>query len=156
LTKDSSKPGGRLLELGTGAGMSTSWILSGMTPSSTLVTVDNDVELVHTAESILGDDARVTFVTADAANYLTGAQGETFDLIFADTWAGKFEQLDEALALLAPGGLYVVDDLDPQPQWPDGHAPKVPVFRERLNAVPWLAVTRLDWSTGLMIAARLS
>ena len=45
-----------------------------------------------------------------------------FDLIFADTWPGKFSQLPETLALVRPGGFYVVDDLLPQPNWPEGHA----------------------------------
>ena len=37
-----SKPGGRLLELGTGTGHGTAWLLSGMDAGSTLDTVDTD------------------------------------------------------------------------------------------------------------------
>ena len=36
-----SKPGGRLLELGTGTGHGTAWLLSGMDETSTLDTVDH-------------------------------------------------------------------------------------------------------------------
>ena len=36
----SSKPGGRFLELGTGTGHGTAWMLSGMDAASTLDTVD--------------------------------------------------------------------------------------------------------------------
>ena len=32
-------------------------------------------------------------------------------LSYADAWPGKFSQLEEALALLRPGGMYVIDDL---------------------------------------------
>ncbi len=35
-----SKPGGRLLELGTGTGIGTAWMLSGMDADRTLDTVD--------------------------------------------------------------------------------------------------------------------
>ena len=44
-----SKPKGALLELGTGTGMGTSWLLSGMDASSTLDTVDNDKAVVDIA-----------------------------------------------------------------------------------------------------------
>ena len=37
-----SKPGGKMLELGTGTGIGTSWLLSGMDESSTLVSVETD------------------------------------------------------------------------------------------------------------------
>jgi predicted O-methyltransferase YrrM len=38
-----SKPNGRFLELGTGTGIATAWLLRGMDAGSTLVSVDNDV-----------------------------------------------------------------------------------------------------------------
>ena len=41
-TLAASKPGGRLLELGTGTGLSTAWILDGMDTAATLTSVDND------------------------------------------------------------------------------------------------------------------
>lgn len=47
----------------------------------------------------------------------------SFDLIFADAIPGKYEHLDETLALLRRGGLYVVDDMLPQPTGrPKDHA----------------------------------
>ncbi len=149
-----SKPGGRILELGTGAGMSSAWLLAGMSSDAALTTVENEPVLAATARRILSEDSRVTFVEQDGADFLRQAKGEHFDLIFADTWPGKFEYLDEALALLEVGGLYIVDDLNPQPQWPAGHGPKVPILRQRLRSVPWLSVVELDWSTGLLIGTR--
>jgi predicted O-methyltransferase YrrM len=35
-----SKPGGRLLELGTGTGIATAWLLDGMDADATLISVD--------------------------------------------------------------------------------------------------------------------
>jgi predicted O-methyltransferase YrrM len=37
-----SKPAGRFLELGTGTGVATTWMLDGMDPASALTTVDTD------------------------------------------------------------------------------------------------------------------
>ena len=54
----------------------------------------------------------------DGAEYLRGASAQQFDLIYADAWPGKFSHLDDALALLRPGGMYVIDDLLPQANWP--------------------------------------
>jgi hypothetical protein len=56
--------------------------------------------------------------------------------------------------LVRPGGLYVVDDMLPQPNGPDDHPPKVARFVEALAARPDFHITHLRWSTGLILAAR--
>ena len=45
-----SKPAGRLLELGTGTGHGTAWLLAGMDAASTLDTVDADERVVAVAQ----------------------------------------------------------------------------------------------------------
>ena len=149
-----SKPGGRLLELGTGTGLGTAWLLDGMDAQAKLLSMDNDPEVLAVARELLADDARLTLDCQDGAEFINSLFGQTFDLIFADTWPGKFDHLDEALALLAPGGLYLIDDLLPQPNWPEGHAPKVPCLIDALHGRTDLAVTQMDWSTGLLMAAK--
>jgi predicted O-methyltransferase YrrM len=155
-TLAASKAAGRFLELGTGTGLSTACILSGMDASSQLDTVDSETRWIAVAREFLGHDRRVTFHVADGAAFLSDPGRLPYDFIFADTWPGKFTHLDEALALLKPGGLYIIDDLLPQPNWPEGHAPKVPVLIEKLHARNDLTVTKLCWSTGLMIVAKRS
>ena len=66
--------------------------------------------------------------------------------------AGKFTDLERALALLRPGGIFLVDDLLPQESWPLGHAPKVPELMRDLEAHAGLANVRLAWASGLLIA----
>ena len=44
-----SKPAGRFLELGTGAGHGTAWLLAGMDAASTLDTVDTNAEVLAIA-----------------------------------------------------------------------------------------------------------
>jgi len=156
-TLAASKPGGALLELGTGTGLATAWLLSGMDPGSTLLSVDNDEAVVAVARRHLGHDARVTFAVGDGTRRLASlvAEGRTFDLIFADAWPGKYTSLDEALALVRVGGLYVVDDMLPQPNWPEDHPARVAGLLETLGGRADLAVTLLSWSTGIVIAARI-
>ena len=83
-----SKPSGRFLELGTGTGVSTAWILSGMDLQSTLLTVDNDAELVAIAQEQLGKDSRVEFHVEDGGAFIEKLSNskKLFDMVFADTW----------------------------------------------------------------------
>jgi len=149
-----SKPSGRLLELGTGTGLSAAWLLDGMDQNARLVTVDIDAAPQAVAREILGSDARLEIITEDAAKFLRRNVGASFDLIFADAWPGKFELLDEALALLLPGGLYVIDDMLPQASWPAGHASKPPRLLADLASRPGLRMVSLAWSSGLVVVAR--
>jgi predicted O-methyltransferase YrrM len=149
-----SRPGGRLLELGTGTGLATAWLLDGMDRDATLVTVDVDADFQRVARGALGSDPRVRFVTADAAVFLREQSPHSFDLIFADAMIGKYELLDETLALLRRGGLYVIDDMLPQASWPDGHARKVTPLIADLAGRAELRIVSLAWSSGLVVAAR--
>jgi predicted O-methyltransferase YrrM len=149
-----SKPGGRLLELGTGTGHATAWLLAGMDAESRLETVDTDATVVDVARRHLASDPRVTFHIADGGDFIRAARKNQFDVIYADAWPGKFTRLDETLALLRPGGFYVIDDLLPQPNWPEGHAPKVPALIADLERRSEFASVKLAWASGLMVLVR--
>lgn len=154
-TLAAAKPGGKFLELGTGTGAGTAWMLDGMDASSSLVTVETDSELLSVAKTHLGADFRVTFIHSDAAEFLQRAQGKQFDLIFADTWGGKYDRLDFALRLLPHGGVYVIDDMSPQPNWPPGHDEKVAALLARLEEDADLHITKLSWASGIVIAVKV-
>lgn len=149
-----SKPGGRFLELGTGTGVGTAWLLSGMDAASRLESVDADPACVAVARRHLATDARVTFHVMDGAEFIGQAPQGQFDLIYADAWPGKFSHLNEALSLLRVGGIYFIDDLLPQPNWPDGHAPKVPALIEALEHRSGFTTVKLSWASGLMLVVR--
>jgi predicted O-methyltransferase YrrM len=155
-TLAASKPRGRLLELGTGTGLATAWLLDGMDRDSTLVTVDNDASAVAIAREHLGGDARATFLVADGATCLEQlfAEGRRFGLVFADAWPGKYTKLDLALALVDTGGIYVVDDMLPQPNWPDDHPPRVEQLTNTLLSHPDFHVIPMAWSSGILIATK--
>jgi len=149
-----AKPAGRLLELGTGTGHGTAWLLAGMDSASTLDTVDTDPDVVAVARRHLGSDARLTFHLADGAQFLQESSPRQYDLIYADAWPGKFSHLDDALALLRTGGIYVIDDLLPQPNWPAGHAPKVPALVGDIERRREFTTVNLAWASGLMLVVR--
>lgn len=155
-TLAATKPGGTLLELGTGTGLATAWLLDGMDAQAKLLTMDNDEAVVTVARQHLSHDSRLTFHTMDGDVFLQSLreQQPTFDLIFADTWPGKYRLVEETLALLKPGGLYVIDDLLPQPNWPEGHEAKVRQLIAMLEQRTDLRITKLNWSTGLLLAVK--
>jgi predicted O-methyltransferase YrrM len=153
-----SKPGGRLLELGTGTGMATAWLLSGMDLNATLISVDTDPEVQAVAREVLGDDPRLKLVTEDAALWLERQPAQSFDLVFADAMPGKYEfrSRDKAMNLVAPGGFYVIDDMLPQPNWPEGHDEKALNLMYTLSSHPGFHMAPLVWSSGVAVLVRKS
>ncbi|MEH1128265.1 O-methyltransferase [Micromonospora sp. CPCC 206061] len=152
-TLAASKPGGHLLEIGTGTGVGAAWLLAGMTPDARLTTVEVDPTTAAAARDVLSGDVRAQVTLADARSWLIGYSGPPFDLVFADWMTGKFEDRDLLLRHLAPGALYVVDDLLPHPAWPAEHHERVAAFRTELARDSRLAPTLIDWSTGVAVAA---
>ena len=153
-TLAATKPSGKFLELGTGTGLSTSWILDGMDPNSTLVSIDNDKSVLNIAKSHVGKDSRLSLVLSDGEDWVLGNLEKRFDFIFADTWHGKYLLLEEVLDMLNSGGLYIVDDMLPQPNWPEGHAEKAIQFVKKLDQRTDLTLTKLDWATGIIIGVK--
>jgi len=115
--------------------------------------VDTDGTTQSIAREELGADPRVNFVLEDGSAFLAGV-ATPYDLIYADAWPGKYSDLERALDLVAPGGIYLVDDMLPQRNWPDGHDVKAAALRRRLSSLAGFQVTTLDWSTGLIICVR--
>ncbi|MFT3871803.1 MAG: class I SAM-dependent methyltransferase [Nocardioides sp.] len=148
-----SKPGGRILELGTGTGLGTVRLLQGMDPTAHLVTIELDATLSAIAREEIHDE-RIEWIIGDAGEWLAGRSDE-FDLIFADTWPGKFTHLEEALGLVKSGGFYVVDDLRSQPDWPADHQAAVDDLVATLSRRPDWITAHLDAASGVMVCVRL-
>jgi predicted O-methyltransferase YrrM len=155
-TLAATKPSGSFLELGTGTGLATAWLLDGMDQHSSLISVDNDERVLDIARSYLGHDKRLRLCHADGEDWLKTNKALTFDYIFADTWHGKYLLLDETLSMLKPGGLYIIDDMLPQPNWPEGHHLKALTLLETLEQRGDLTLTRQIWASGIVIAVKKS
>ena len=149
-----SKVNGTFIELGTGTGLCTSWMLHGMCKSSRLITDDNEKSLVEVAKKYLDKDPRVEFVISNGEDLIEKLTPSSVDLIFADTWPGKYNHLEETLNLLRVGGIYVIDDMLPRESWPEGHADKAIELMKNLTSRKNFTVTKMCWSTGLMVCVK--
>ena len=149
-----SKPNGQILELGTGTGLSLAWIVQGMDDNSTVISIDNSETYLSIARKHFDADLRVTIICDDGSRWIKDNQDKKFDLIFADAWPGKYETLDETLSMLKPGGFYIIDDMLPQPNWPVGHQENVDKLVSYLDTRTELRLTRMNWSTGLIIVTK--
>ncbi|GAC1307887.1 MAG: hypothetical protein NVSMB24_20610 [Mucilaginibacter sp.] len=153
-TLAASKPGGKFLEMGTGTGLSTTWILDGMDDNSTLVSIDNDETLLNIAKENLGVDKRLKLICTDGGEWIKKNAGKKFSFIFADTWPGKYSLLDEMLDMVEKGGIYFIDDMLPQPNWPSGHAEKAEQLLADLDNRDDIILTKMGWATGIVIITK--
>ena len=152
-TLAASKRSGRFLELGAGTGLATAWIVSGMDERSSLIAIENNEILIGVANRNIVD-SRVEFMLADAYDWIRDYKAEKFDFIFADAMPGKYDLFDETIAMLNSGGLYIIDDMLPQPNWPAGHDEKVRSYINGLESRNDLLMTKMNWSTGIIIITK--
>lgn len=147
----SVRPGGRVLELGTGVGVGTAWIASGLVGREDVevVTVELDEEL---ADAVRATDLPVTVITGDAVALLPGLGA--FDLVFADALGGKWTGLDLTVAAVAPGGVLLVDDMDLGRYHSPEDRAAVTGVRETLLGHPALVSAELAVGTGHILSTR--
>jgi predicted O-methyltransferase YrrM len=62
--------------------------------------------------------------------------------------------LDEAMGMLNPGGLYIIDDMLPQPNWPEGHDLKAIQLIKNLEQRTDIVLTKQVWATGIVIVVK--
>jgi predicted O-methyltransferase YrrM len=101
-----------VVELGTGAGVSTLWLLSGMTPDGVLTSVDADGEHQRLAKASLQEaevpTARVRLISGRALEVLPRLSEKSYDVVFCDAARSENpDYLTAALTLLRPGGIVV-------------------------------------------------
>ena len=159
---------GRILEIGTGAGVGTAWLVEGLRGrgDAALVSVEIDP---HPA-LLAARSGWPPWVELICSDFLTLVEElGTFDLVFADAEGGKWHGIERTLALLRPGGVFVVDDMrDPE----DAGAPSLQarmaavhdafglgasrdVVRDALLDRVDLVSVELEYSTGLILATRV-
>lgn len=146
-----SKPNGKFLEIGTGTGFGTAWLLEGMDEASKLISVESDESVQMVAKEAFRNDKRLELIFENGFAFLKKQAPGSFDMIFADAFPGKYELLNETLRLLKPGGFYVVDDMLPQADWPEDHYPLAHGVLENLKNLSEVISVGLHWSSGLII-----
>ena len=55
------------------------------------------------------------------------------------------------IELLVEGGIYIIDDMLPQPNWPEGHENNVTSLIQIIDSLKGYHVTKLNWATGIIM-----
>jgi predicted O-methyltransferase YrrM len=157
-TLTAARPGGRIGEVGTGAGVGAAWIASALAGGAIFVTVELDEARAAAAASLLAGEAGCTALRGDWRAALP--PHGPFDLLFFDGAQWKRDPEREAplaVELLAPGGLLVIDDLTPVELWPREWRGQPDRAREWLATNPLLRCVevRTTAATAAVIAARV-
>jgi predicted O-methyltransferase YrrM len=118
------RPGGRIGETGTGAGVGLAWMASAADPSSTIVSIELDPARAAAARDLFAGTPNVTVLTGDWSEL--EAHGP-FDLLALDGGGGGKSGDDpiEPRRWLAPGGTVVLDDFTPRTAWPHDDPPRL-------------------------------
>ena len=144
---------GRILELGTGAGVGLAWIAEGLGQRTDVDVVS--VELAEEMAELARQERwpeRFRLVLGDGAEEVC-RQGR-FDLIFADAPGGKLIGLDDTVSALAPGGILLGDDMDPALHEEDGLKEALARVRDELTGHPQLVSAELSFSSGALLSVR--
>lgn len=109
-----TKPAARVLEIGTAVGYSGLWMATALPAGGMLITLERDPARAETARrhfEAAGVSRQVTVMIGDATRYLHKLAGP-FDLVFQDGDKALYTPLlDRLVALLAPGGMLVTDNV---------------------------------------------
>jgi predicted O-methyltransferase YrrM len=119
---------GTLAEFGTGCGVGTAWLRSGIREDAQILTAELDATLAGAAAEIFKDDDQVEVVAAD---WSTLRDRGPFSLLFLDAREPKDSGADTIIDLVEPGGIVVLDDFTPCESWPPIFAGRVDVLREQ-------------------------
>ena len=99
--------------MGTGAGVSSLWLLSGMSDDGVLTTIDIEPEHQRIAKEAFSDagigPSRTRLISGRAQDVLTRLADDSYDLVFVD--ADPLDQPEyvvEGVRLLRSGGVIVV------------------------------------------------
>lgn len=104
-----------VVEIGTGAGVSGTWLLRGMVDDGVLTSIDMEAEHQRVARQTYTEAgiaaSRVRLINGRALEVLPRLTDGAYDLVFGDAAKGEYAAyLHEALRLLRPGGIVAFDN----------------------------------------------
>ena len=150
--------GGRIGELGTGAGIGTAWIAGAMPSGCKLTPAEIDEQLASAARELFAGDRRIEVIHDDAL--LVMSSRGPFDLLFADSGVRDGTAFAALVGLLRIGGRIVMDDVTPQRALPpDSPLRSHDVKRQFFSSEPRLLSAEVvlpDLRNSLLVGTRTS
>jgi predicted O-methyltransferase YrrM len=104
-----------VVEIGTGAGVSGTWLLRGMAGDGMLTSIDLEAEHQRVAKQTFASagfaNSRVRLISGRALEVLPRLSDGAYDLVFIDAAKSEYAgYLVEAKRLLRPGGIVAIDN----------------------------------------------
>ncbi len=119
---------GTMAEFGTGCGVGTAWLRSGVRgEKARIVTAELDPKLAEAAAEIFRDDDQVEVLAADWSTLLDRGP---YSLLFLDSAEPTEVSVDAIADLVEDGGIVVLDDFTPCELWPPITQGRVDTLRE--------------------------
>ena len=120
---------GTVAEFGTGCGVGTAWLRSGVRDDKTrILTAELNPTLAEAAQEIFAEDDQVDVLAAD---WSTLHDKGPFSLLFLDSGEPSAVGVDSIVDLIEPGGIVVLDDFTPCSSWPPVYEGRVDVLGEQ-------------------------
>jgi predicted O-methyltransferase YrrM len=119
---------GTMAEFGTGCGVGTAWLRSGVRGDARIITAELDAKLAGAAAAIFADDPQVEVLSADWSTLLDKGP---FSLLFLDSGEPTEVGVDSVADLVEAGGIVVLDDFTPCEIWPPITYGRVDTLREQ-------------------------
>jgi predicted O-methyltransferase YrrM len=153
-----------VIEIGTGTGVSGTWLLRGMRPDGVLTSIDVEPEHQRLARLTFLEAgfaaSRVRLICGPALEVLPRFTEAAYDVLFIDALKAEYpEYLVEGVRLLRPGGIVAVDNA----LWhdkvadPDADDPDTQAVRSLLETVAQdggLVSALLPVGDGLLVAVK--
>ncbi len=118
---------GIMAEFGTGCGVGTAWLRSGVRTGAHILSAELDPKLATAAQDIFTDDPQVEVLAAD---WSTLRNKGPYSLLFLDPSVPQDASAEAVADLVEPGGIVVLDDFTPCEFWPPITGGRVDVLRE--------------------------
>jgi predicted O-methyltransferase YrrM len=103
-----------VVEIGTGSGVGTLWLLKGVISSGVITTIDPEVQHIQIAKQVLNDadipPNRYRLITSDYLEVMRKLADRAYDLVvFRGNPEDIFDVIDEAHRILRTGGILAID-----------------------------------------------
>ncbi|MEY4657588.1 MAG: hypothetical protein RL466_401 [Actinomycetota bacterium] len=155
-----------VVEIGTGSGVGSLWLLEGMIKSGTLTSIDDEMEHSNIAKIAFTDAQiaapRYRLITNSVMDVMTKLADRAYDLVvFRHNPEDLSFAISEAHRILRSGGVFVIDNFFGGSKVPDPaqRDPKTIALREAGKAIKadsesWMSAL-ITTGDGLLLATKL-